>query len=143
MLAAILFLASVIPVGESFECTPTRVWDGDGPIWCAEGPHVRVSGIAAPELDGTCSSGHPCVDVDPIAARNALVQLIGTPTGQSREGHVLVRGPTMTCRSDGGAGGNRTAAFCVSPKSGDISCNMVATGYAAKWDRYWRGHKCD
>lgn len=80
MLSLALF-ASVIPAGQSFECTPMRAWDGDGPIWCEEGPHVRVSGIAAPEMDGTCKSGHPCVDVDPIEARDALVRLLGNPTG--------------------------------------------------------------
>ncbi len=139
---ALLLAAAVIPSGQSFQCTPVRVWDGDGPIWCAEGPHVRLSGIAARELDGSCSVGHPCPDADPVAARNALVRLIGKPTGQSREGHVLVSGPAMMCRSDGGAGGNRTAAFCVSPQSGDVSCNMVTGGWAAIWPKYWRRHKC-
>ena len=39
--------ASIVAAGQTFTCTPTHVWDGDGPIWCAEGPHVRLSGIAA------------------------------------------------------------------------------------------------
>lgn len=142
MLSLLLF-AFVVPAGQSFECTPTRVWDGDGPIWCAEGPHIRVSGIAAPEMDGTCRPGHPCASIDPEAARDALVLFIGKPIGLSPEGHVLVSGPTMNCRSDGGAGGNRTAAFCVSPQSGDVSCNMVSRGFAAKWDKYWRDHSCN
>ena len=143
MIAILLLAAAVIPAGQSFQCTPTRVWDGDGPIWCAEGPRIRLSGVAAREMDGTCKGNHPCPDSDAVTARNALVQLIGKPTGQSREGHVLVRGPTMTCRSDGSAGGGRTAAFCVSPLSGDVSCNMVAGGWAAKWERFWRGHQCE
>lgn len=138
-----LLTISVVPAGQIFECTPTRVWDGDGPIWCAEGPLIRVSGIAAPEMDGTCRQGHPCVAVDPVVARDALVQLIGSPRGLADEGHVLVVGPTMSCRSDGSAGGKRTAAFCISPKSGDISCKMVLGGWAARWDRYWREHKCE
>ena len=142
MISAFLLAVTVVPAGQIFRCTPTRVWDGDGPIWCAEGPRIRLSGVAAKELNGSCSVGHPCPDADPVEARDALVQLIGKPTGQSREGHVLVQGPMMTCRSDGGAGGNRTAAFCVSPQSGDVSCNMVAGGWAAKWQRYWRRHLC-
>lgn len=139
-----VFLAavSIIPSGQTFKCTPTRVWDGDGPIWCAEGSRVRLSGIAAKELDGSCKKGHPCPKSNPIQSRDALVLLIGEPVGISREGHVLVRGPTMECKSAGGAGGNRTAAFCVSPHSGDISCKMIASGWAAKWQRYWRGHRC-
>lgn len=142
MISAILLAATVVPTGQSFQCTPTRVWDGDGPIWCAEGPRVRLSGVAAKELDGSCSVGHPCPVPDPIQSRDALVLLIGQPVGFAREGHVLVRGPTMTCRSDGGAGGDRTAAFCISPKSGDVSCNMVEGGWAAKWQRFWRNHRC-
>lgn len=138
-----LFLASIVPSGQSFDCTPTAVWDGDGPIWCAEGPHVRLSGIAAREMDGSCSPGHPCADADPRAARDHLVGLLGKRTGTRSTGHVAVVGPTMRCHSVGGAGGNRTAAFCVSPQSGDISCAMVRDGYAARWDRYWRGHRCE
>ena len=37
----------VIPSGQTFECTLTHVWDGDGPIWCEEGPRLRLAGIAA------------------------------------------------------------------------------------------------
>lgn len=142
MIVPILIATAVVPAGQSFDCTPTRVWDGDGPIWCAEGPRIRVSGIAAKELDGSCSVGHPCPDADPIASRDALVRLVGKAIGQTREGHIVVRGPTMACRSGGGAGGNRTAAFCMSPQSGDVSCNMVTGGWADKWPKYWRGHWC-
>lgn len=142
MIITLLLATTVIASGQSFQCTPTRVWDGDGPIWCAEGPRVRLSGVATREMDGTCKAGHPCPDADSIVARDALVHLIGKPTGKSRDGHVLVRGPTMTCQSDGSAGGGRTAAFCASPQSGDVSCNMLAGGWAAKWQRYWRGHRC-
>lgn len=136
-------LAVVVPAGQSFDCTPTAVWDGDGPIWCAEGPHIRLSGIAAREMDGTCRPGHPCPAAGPIDARDHLVSLVGKPTGVRSTGHITVAGPTMRCRSAGGAGGNRTAAFCTSPQSGDISCAMVRDGYAAKWDRYWQKHRCN
>ena len=43
----------------AFICTPVAAWDGDGPIWCKEGPKIRISGIAAREMDGSCSPGHP------------------------------------------------------------------------------------
>jgi endonuclease YncB( thermonuclease family) len=142
MTLTLLLAASVIPAGQSFPCTPTRVWDGDGPIWCAEGPRVELSGIAAREVDGSCKTGHPCPERDPIQSRDALVRLIGKPIGIAPEGHVLVRGQTMTCRSTGSAGGDRTAAFCVTPKGGDLSCAMVLSGNAEKWQRYWRGHRC-
>jgi len=134
------FLASlimVVPVGETFACTPTAVWDGDGPIWCAEGPRIRLSGIAARELDGTCSPGHPCPEADPYDARDALVRLLGSASGSGPHGHVRVSGPRLSCISTGGAGGNRTGAWCTSPVSGDISCAMTL-----RWNRYWGDHQC-
>jgi endonuclease YncB( thermonuclease family) len=135
-------VAAVVPAGASFRCTPTRVWDGDGPLWCAEGPRIRLSGIAAREMNGTCRSNQPCPSASAEAARDALVRLIGTPVGKSREGHVLVKGPPLTCRSIGSGKGNRTAAWCTSPRAGDLSCAMVTTRTVLKWERYWRGHQC-
>lgn len=138
----LLLAAAIVPAGQSFECTPIRVWDGDGPIWCAEGPHVRLSGIAAREMDGTCNSNQPCPAASAIDARDGLVKVIGKAVGTSSEGHVLVQGPRMRCVSVGGAGGSRTAAWCISPKGGDVSCAMVKSGLALRWERYWRDHTC-
>lgn len=142
MILAILLSVSVVPAGQTFECTPTHVWDGDGPIWCEEGPRIRLSGIAAREMDGTCRANHPCPKASAEAARDALVNLIGEPIGVSNHGHILVRGSAMTCTSVGSGGGNRTAAWCVSPKGGDINCALVEGNWALRWDRYWRGHRC-
>ncbi len=132
----------VVPAGATFTCTPTHVWDGDGPIWCLEGPRLRLAGIAARELDGSCSPGHPCPIARAEDARDALALFLGTPTGVGRHGHILIVGPPMQCRSDGSAGGNRTASWCVSPKSGDINCAMVRDGWALRWDRFWKDHRC-
>lgn len=142
MPALIFLAAAVVAPGTLFSCTPTAVWDGDEPIWCAEGPHVRVAGVAARESDETCRSNQPCPDASAIAAKTTLTNLVGVQTGTNSTGHFLVKGPTMRCLSDGGAGGNRTAAWCVSPRGGDISCAMVASGKAIRWDRYWRNHRC-
>ena len=38
-----LALLAVIPAGQTFTCTPVAVWDGDGPIWCEEGPRIPAS----------------------------------------------------------------------------------------------------
>lgn len=132
----------IIPKGQSFTCTPTHVWDGDGPIWCKEGARIRLAGIAARELDGTCSTGHPCPKANAIIARDALADLVGVSTGVGRHGHILVVGPVMQCKSDGSAGHKRTAAWCLSPKSGDINCAMIKGEWALKWDKYWRDHNC-
>lgn len=142
-MSLLLFLAAaLVPAGEEFTCTPTRVWDGDGPIWCAEGPRVRLSGIAAREIDGTCRDNQPCPRAGAEEARDALVRLVGRPVGRSAEGHVLVTGPAMRCLSVGDGRGSRTAAWCTSPIGGDLSCAMVRGGWTLRWDRYWRGHKC-
>ena len=136
-----MLLATIVAVGTAFTCTPTRVWDGDGPIWCAEGPRIRLAGIAARELDGSCRLGHPCPRTSAVGARNYLVTLIGRPAGKSREGHVLVRGAPLRCVSEGAAGGSRTAAWCRNA-GGDLSCRMVAAGYVLRWGRYWRADRC-
>ncbi len=128
--------------GARFSCTPIKVYDGDGPIWCAEGPRVRLAGIAAREIDGSCRRNHPCPATTGTAARAHLVRLIGRSAGVAPTGHVLVEGPSLTCVSAGSAGGSGTAAWCVSPVQGDLSCAMVRSGYALPWERYWRDHRC-
>jgi len=137
-----LLAASIVASGQTFTCTPTHVWDGDGPLWCAEGPHLRIAGIAAREMDGTCRTNQPCPAASAIEARDALVQLMGGARGTISTGHVVVRGPRLTCRSEGGAGGNRTAAWCRLPSGADLSCAMIKTGTVLRWDRYWKGPAC-
>jgi len=134
-------LAAVMATGSTFVCTPVRVWDGDGPIWCAEGPKIRLAGIAAREIDGECKPGHPCPAASGEAARDHLVKLLGGPRGRAREGHILVSGPRLTCQSVGSGKGDRTAAWCSTGRI-DLSCAMVRGGYALKWDQYWRGRTC-
>lgn len=128
----------VVAAGQTFVCTPTRVWDGDGPIWCAEGPRIRLAGIAAREMDGTCRSNQPCPRASAQEARDYLVGLIGRRVGVAPTGHILVRGERLVCESDGDGVGNRTAAWCSNSTSGDLSRAMVRSGYALRWDRYWR-----
>src|SRR3546814_9168687 len=117
--------------------------DGEGPVWCAEGPRIRIAGIAARELDGTCRRGHPCPRAGPIAARNALVELLGGSRGEVRIAnagisHIRVRAAPMRCLSTGPAGGARTGAFCTLADGRNLSCAMLATGTVARWARYWR-----
>lgn len=121
-------LIAVVASGQTFTCTPTAVYDGDGPIWCAEGPRIRLAGIAAREMDGTCRTNQPCPDASAERSRHTLVSLVGTPIGRRPEGHILVKGPPMQCRSLGNGVGSRTAAWCVSPLGGDLSCAMVHGG---------------
>lgn len=135
MLAAIILAASVpiVPTGQTFTCSATRVWDGDGPIWCAEGPRIRLHGIAAKEMDNTCRPGHPCPDASGVEARDHLVELLGGRRGVTREGHILVNAK-LICVSYGSGKGTRTAATCMLPGVGDLSRAMIRDGYAARWN---------
>ncbi len=134
--------AGIVAAGQSFTCTPTAVWDGDGPVWCAEGPRIRIAGVAARELDGSCSRNHPCPSASGTEARDRLVRLFGGAKGKLHTGHIKVEASTMKCLSDGSAGGKRTAAWCTSLVFGDLSCAVVAGGGAVRWPRYWRNHRC-
>lgn len=141
----LLALAAVItiPAGQQFTCTPVKVYDGDGPVWCAEGPRLRLAGIAAREMDGSCRSNQPCPAASAETARDTLVRLLGTPTFRERDGHIRVRpAAALRCVSTGPAVGKRTGAWCVSPTAGDISCRMVQSGAALVWRQFWRGHTC-
>lgn len=137
-----LLAATVIASGQSFTCTPTQVWDGDGPVWCAEGPHLRLAGIAAREMDGTCRANQPCPDASATEARDALVNLLGGARGTRASGHIVVAGPRLACRSEGSAGGSRTAAWCRLPSGQDLSCAMIRTRTVLAWRRYWKGRPC-
>ena len=104
--------AQVIPAGTRFQCTPTAVWDGDGPIWCREGPKLRIAGVAAREIDGTCKANQPCPPVSGIDARDRLVRLFGGARGRRPEGHI--RGPSCVASLQSARG--RTSV--VAPMAG-------------------------
>lgn len=132
--------AAAVASGQVFSCTPTRVWDGDGPIWCAEGPKVRLAGIAAREADETCKPSHPCPATSGTVARDQLVRLLGGPKGRASTGHILVSAATMRCTSTGSAKGGRTGAWCALPGQGDLSCLMIQSGTVLRWARYAGKH---
>lgn len=138
---------SFIAAGLLFTCTPVAVWDGDGPVWCAEGPKVRLAGIAARELDGKCrrarsAGAQPCPRASGVQARDALVTLLGGPRGTTRDGHVVVRFPALKCTSRGDANYGRTAAYCTLPSGQNLSCAMLATGTVTRWRKFAKGLRC-
>jgi len=131
-------LASIVSAGLAFTCTATHVWDGDGPIWCAEGPKIRLEAIAAREIDETCKQGHPCPTASGAAARDNLVHLLGGARERSPHGHVLVGPVRLSCVSRGAGKGDRTAAHCSLPDGRDLSCEQVRAGVAIEWGKYGR-----
>lgn len=134
--------ASLIASGVTLPCTPTHVWDGDGPVWCAEGPKIRLAGIATREIDESCKPGYPCPPSSGIKARDYLVRLLGVPTGVAASGHIKIKGPVVRCRSGGSGRGDRTAAWCRTARGVDINCAMVASGFALRWGRYDPQGRC-
>lgn len=142
MISLLLLAVTIVPAGERFACTPVRVWDGDGPIWCAEGPRMRLAAIGVRELDGSCRRYQPCPAMSGVAARDVLVQLLGGARGMAPTGHIVVRGPLMVCRSEGDGKGNRTAAWCAVPGLGDLSCAMLLAKAALPWRRYGGDRVC-
>lgn len=115
-----------------FACTVSSVTDGDT-LRCLElepdgrAIRVRISGIAARERDGSCSAGHPCPGASADESAAALERLA---VGQRLQ-------CTMANRSYG-----RRAAFCRRSDGIDLSCAMVRSGMAARWDRHWGRHHC-
>lgn len=85
MLLALL-LASVVTADKSFHCAPPAIWDGDGPTWCADEPHIRRSGIATRELYRTCEPGHSC----PAPALSDTVRKHLAPLPGKREDANLI-----------------------------------------------------
>jgi endonuclease YncB( thermonuclease family) len=106
-------------------CVVAYVNDGDT-LRCQDGTRIRLSGIDAPELAGHCRPGRACAPGDPMASKQALER--------------LAIGKTLRCTPDG-TSYNRVTAWCMAGRV-DLSCAQVAGGYALRWDRYWRGHRC-
>ena len=139
----LIALSQIIAAGVTFTCTPVAVWDGDGPIWCAEGPKIRLAGIEAREIDESCKPGHPCPEATGRTARDTLVALLGGAKGRLPTGHIRVVGRAMTCVSHGSGKGDRTAALCSEPGVGDLSCAMVRSGTVLAWKRYGGNRLCE
>ena len=123
----------IVPAGERFTCTATRVWDGDGPIWCKEGPRVRLADLATRELDDSCRPGHPCPDARGVDARDHLVVILGGSRGTSPQGHILLDPVALECRSRGSGKGRRTDASCAL-NGRDLTETQIRDGFGARWD---------
>ncbi|CAN1554623.1 COG1525 Micrococcal nuclease (thermonuclease) homologs [Caulobacteraceae bacterium] len=107
--------------GSSFSCEVTGVHDGDGPIYCTSGVKIRLSAVAARELDGTCSAGHPCPAASAEDATEALKR--------------LVLGQVLQCRATNKTY-DRIAAWCWRSDGKEVNCEMVRSGTALHWVKY-------
>jgi len=138
ILAAVLFIAASvifslaptkvdIAAGSHFPCTVISIYDGDGPINCAEvdaqGKQVaiRLRGIEAREPDNTCQ----LATCPPMSGAQAKAVLTRLAVGR------------MQCVSFGPSY-NRVDASCFSATGVDISCELIRRGAAERWPEYDR-----
>ena len=114
-------IAPIPQPGSSFTCVVTGVHDGDGPIYCTTGVKIRLTAVAARELDGSCTAGHPC----PAASAEAATQALWK----------LVQGQVLQCRATNKTY-DRIAAWCWRPDGKEVNCEMVRSGTALHWVKY-------
>lgn len=116
-----------IATGSPFACTVLSVYDGDGPINCAEIDHegqqvrVRLRGIDAREPDNSCQV-ETC---PPLSGREAKAILTRLAVGRLQ---CVSFGPSY----------NRVDSSCTNSAGVDISCEMIRTGAAVRWPQYDR-----
>ncbi len=108
-------------LANGFTCDVTGVHDGDGPIYCADGRKVRLTAIAARELDESCRPWHPCPSASGTSARARLT--------------ALASGQRLTCEPTGESYG-RITAWCWRADGVELNCAMVESGAALHWRRY-------
>lgn len=125
-----MFFAAVIAAA-SFHCTVTRVHDGDGPLWCANGIKVRIAGVQAPDYE----DAEPCRRRDASRANYICDNAAADRSQQIVERLVLHQ--SMTCQPMG-MSYSRVVARCTLADGRSLSCAAIAAGAAVRWDRYWR-----
>ena len=115
-----------LAVGKTFPCTVQSVYDGDGPINCNEQDlngnpvRVRIRGIEARDSDNSCR--HP----------NLCPQASGAEAKAMLERFAVGR---LECTSFGPSY-NRVDAFCRNASGQDLSCEMLKSGMAVRWEQY-------
>lgn len=104
-----------------FECRSPTHHDGDAIRCAGQSRSMRLTSIDAPEMPGSCRPGRQCTPGDPYAARDHLAS--------------LTRGRAVRCREVDVDHYGRQIVQCFADNV-DLSCRMVADGYAV--ERYRR-----
>lgn len=112
----------------AFECIVVSVYDGDGPIHCANGVKIRVAGIQAPDFERAepCrrrKAGYVCSNLEAALAQQRVSR--------------LVMGKTLACHQVGTSYA-RIVARCTLPDRSDLACSIVTLGAAEWWPGYVR-----
>jgi endonuclease YncB( thermonuclease family) len=126
-----LLLALTLTAGTPFTCYVTKVHDGDGPLWCRNGPKVRIAGVQAPDFESAepcrqSRAGYVCSDSRARASQQIVERMV-----LHRQLNCVAIEPSY----------NRMVARCSLPGGRDLSCAVIAAGAAARWDTYWRRYR--
>lgn len=125
----------------AFVCTPVAIWDSDGHLWCAEGPRIRIAGVAGRELDGSCRSNQPCPALDPLTARLRVIRAIGgRVTGTMPTKHLRIVAPAMRCVGYE-MSHTRVVASCTLASGADLRCSLLKAGAVVEWASYSRRYR--
>ena len=100
----------------TFACVNPTHHDGDNVRCDNVDQSIRLQGIDAPEMPGSCRPGRACTSGDPYAARDFL--------------RSVSRGQTLQCTQEDTDNYGRIIARC-SAGGTDLSCAMIASGQAA------------
>lgn len=137
------FVIFSLATAQPFTCNAIALHDVDGPIHCADGRKIRLQGIGATEMDGTCRPNQPCLQGDPRTQRRAMAtRVIGARISREDKsiyGQVwFLRPVALTCTPTGKSHA-RVTAWCRRQDGADLSCEAMRAGVAARWATFDRG----
>jgi len=124
-----------------FICAALAIHDVDGPIRCHNGIEIRLAGIGATEMDGTCRPNQPCIPGDPREQRRVMAQVMGAEIEREDaedNGSVWFKQPVGLACEQVGKSYRRVVAYCAAPYGRDLSCEAIRAGIAARWAKFDR-----
>jgi endonuclease YncB( thermonuclease family) len=121
----------IVVAAASFSCTVTRVYDGDGPLWCDNGIKIRVAGIQAPDFENT----EPC-----RRAREYYVCNNASARRSQQIVQAITLHKTLVCEPVDRSYG-RVVVRCALSDGRSLSCAILMAGAATRWNRYLRKYR--
>jgi endonuclease YncB( thermonuclease family) len=120
-------------------CLAIALHDVDGPIHCVTGEKIRLAGIGATEIDGSCRPNQPCVPGNGRAQRRAMVAAIGASISHEDaedNGQAWFTAPVRLTCDPTGKSYQRIVAWCRLPDGRDVSCVAIRAGVAVRWAKF-------
>lgn len=126
-------------------CLAIALHDVDGPLHCSDGTKVRLQGIGATEMDGSCRPNQPCVPGDPFEQRRGMARAMGATiareTRSPNGGQLFFARPVKLTCEPMGKSHKRITAWCRLPSGSDLSCVAIRAGVAVRWEKFDRGSR--